>query len=583
MYYPYYMPSIVTKWKKGKPYLYWVRSARVDGQPRIVEQVYLGPRERALARIHAFFTGDAPVANPELRRVQVREFGASGLLWSLAQELGLLELIDTVVPPPAAGRRTPLSVAHYLVLAAVNRAICPHSKRAFAEWYATTVLSRLVEATPETLTSQRFWDHMQPVTTAHIQQIQRALVARLTARFGVDQQVLIYDTTNYYTFVSTFNARASLLQRGNNKQRRRDLRQLSVAVVLEEASGLPLYHRCYEGNLTDVQALQPLLHDLLEVIGAPPAETAPRRTLILDKGNVSAANLQALRQAGFSFIGAIPANWNTPLWERPWSAYHPLTVAEHGRVKVAEQPQPAWDQALQCQGLAVLVFSPSFYHQQVRTLDVLQQRAEAKLQALVATLGTHRRHEAAVRRHVAHLVRPDHLREYFCYTLSLEGQRVVDLQWQWEARKKRALKHRHFGRTLLYTDREDLSAQRLVELYHQQAQIEALFRITKSRRPGLWWPAHHWTNAHLRVHALTCFMAALMLQLVLKRLAEHHLPISAERLVEQLRGIDETLAIYADGTAVRILADRTPLQEQLCHALNLHALAQQMGNTVPIP
>jgi hypothetical protein len=33
------MSSLVTKWKKNKPYLYWVRSARVEGKPRIVEQI----------------------------------------------------------------------------------------------------------------------------------------------------------------------------------------------------------------------------------------------------------------------------------------------------------------------------------------------------------------------------------------------------------------------------------------------------------------------------------------------------------------------------------------------------------------
>src|SRR5712691_12500652 len=49
LYYPStIMSSLVTKWKKNKPYLYWVRSARVQGKPRIVEQMYLGPRERVL-------------------------------------------------------------------------------------------------------------------------------------------------------------------------------------------------------------------------------------------------------------------------------------------------------------------------------------------------------------------------------------------------------------------------------------------------------------------------------------------------------------------------------------------------------
>lgn len=280
------MPSLITRRKKGHPYLYWVRSARVNGHPRIVEQVYLGPRDRVLQRIHDVFTTGSAAAPPELQRVQLTEFGASAVFWTLVQELGVVDLINAVVPPPPLGKRTSLSVGHYLVLAALNRAIAPHSKRAFADWYTTTVGSRLWPVSAVALTSQRFWDHMQPVTPVHIQQIQQALGRRLAQQFTLDRQVLIYDTTNYSTFVSTFNARATLPQRGRNKQRRADLRQLSLAVVLDEPSGLPLYHRCYEGNLTDVQALPLLVEELRTVVDTPKAGSdagALRRcTLILD-------------------------------------------------------------------------------------------------------------------------------------------------------------------------------------------------------------------------------------------------------------------------------------------------------------
>jgi hypothetical protein len=44
--------------------------------------------------------------------VQTREFGASALFYSLAQELGLIELIDAHVPPAPPRRRTSLSVGH---------------------------------------------------------------------------------------------------------------------------------------------------------------------------------------------------------------------------------------------------------------------------------------------------------------------------------------------------------------------------------------------------------------------------------------------------------------------------------------
>ena len=599
------MPSLITKWKRGKPYLYWVRSARVNGQPRIVEQVYLGPKDRVLQEIYAIFTKGSTAPPPVLKRVQVREFGASAVFWSLAQELGLVELIDAVVPPPPKDRRTKLSVGQYLVLAAINRVICPHSKRGFAQWYETTVLCRLVDLSAvdlaqagvslTTLTSPRFWDHMHPVTCSHIQQIQQALVAKLADLFGMDlsavdlaqagRKVLIYATTNYYTFISTFNARASLPQRGKNKQKRADLRQLSLAVVLDEESGLPVYHRCYEGNLTDVMALEPLLDDLLAVVtekaSSSEADPSCRSTLIMDKGSVSMENLHALRKVGFSFIAAIPATWKSSLWSLPLSGYAPVEVGKKSRVKVAQQAQSEWDSALGIdEGKALMVFSPSFYCKQVRTLDLLQHKADVQLQKLAVSLPNHRRGEPAVRKEIAQVVRHDLLSQVFSYTLKGDGKRVVGLQWQWDTQKKVALKHQHFGRTLLYTDRKDLSAPRIVDLSRQQAQIEALFRISKSRRPGLWWPAYHWTDTKLRVHALTCFVGLLLIQIVLKRLDEHHIAIGVEPLLEQLRGIQEALIIYADGTSHRVLVELTPQQEELCDALNIYDLATQMGNTL---
>src|SRR5262249_21643892 len=142
---PTIMPSLITKWTQGRPYLYWVRSAWRHGHSRSVEQRYLGPRDRGLEQSRAQCTA-APhtEALPPLHTGQTREFGGSALFYSLAQELGLIELIDAPVPPAPPPRRPSLSVGHYLVLAALNRGVWPKSKRAFAAWYQDTVLARLV-------------------------------------------------------------------------------------------------------------------------------------------------------------------------------------------------------------------------------------------------------------------------------------------------------------------------------------------------------------------------------------------------------------------------------------------------------
>src|SRR5206468_11262929 len=102
-------------------------------------------------------------------------------------------------------------------------------------------------------------------------------------------------------------------------------------------------------------------------------------------------------------------------------------------------------------------------------------------------------------------------------------------------RINRQTKHHDFGKTVLFTDRQELSNQRMVVAYRHQANVEEMFRISRSRRPGLWWPAHHWTDSKLSVHALYCFVALLLMRVVLLRLQDHNLTIGVESLTERLR------------------------------------------------
>jgi transposase len=578
------MPSLITKWKKGKPYLYWVRSARVNGHSRIVEQLDLGPRERGREQIRAQFTSSPPPDQlPQLHTVQIRELGASALFYSLAQELGLVELINAQVPPAPPGRRTSLSVGHSLALAAINRAIWPKSKRACAAWYRGTVLARLVPALSAALDSRRFWDHMDLCEADQVACIQQALLAKLSQRFPLGEQFLVYDTTNDYPFIHPFNSRPRLSQRGRNKQRRADLRQISLALVVDEPRGLPLYDRCYEGKTTDVVALGPSLAG--RVGPCLPQQAAARLTLVLDKGHVSLDNFQALKQAQVSFIAALPAGWVRRLYQGSLKAYQALALADGRRIKVYCRPKRKLGGT---EGKLLVVFSPNFYRQQVRTLDVLQRKAAQKLLRLQASVREaaerHRpRTERAVRGEITKLVCHDRLKDFFVPTFQLRQGAVVDLRWQWERRKKREIKHRDVGKTVLFTDRQELGEQRIVEAYRSQARVEEMCRISTSRRPGLWWPAYHWTDGTLQVHALYCFLAMLMIRMVLLRLQECHLAIGVDLLLERLQGIEEALVVYANGAAQRVITERSPEQEALFIALDIEPLAQQLGHTVLHP
>ena len=515
--------------------------------------------------------------------MQTREFGASTLFYALAQDLGRIDLINAHVPPAPARRRTSLSVGHYLVLAAINRILWPKSKRAFAEWYEGTVLARLVPAAAEELSSQRFWDHMHLCEAHHFAPIQRELLTRIRERFPLGEPFFVYDTTTYYTFIHPFNRRPSLPQRGRKKQKRHDLRQLSLALVVDEERGLPLYDRCYEGHVTDVVALGASLSGMI-CQGLRPQAPA-RLTFVLDKGHVSFDHFKALHQAQFSFLAAVPAGWVRSLFQVALRAYQPLALAQGRRVKVYAQSDTRLGGI---DGQLLVSFSPTCYRKQVRTLDLLQQQADQKLHALRASIQDavvrkRPRKASAVRRAMNQLVRHDRLNDFFAPTLHVDHGAVSDLHWEWDRRKKRQVKHRDFGKTVLFTDRQDLSDHRMVVAYRHQATVEDMCRISKSRRPGLWWPAHHWTDSTLSVHALSCFVALLLIRIVVLRLQDRHLSIGVGLLTERLRGIEEALVVYANGAAQRVITARSPEQEELFVALDLRTLAEQLGNTVLNP
>src|SRR5207247_7849129 len=132
---------------------------RVDGKPKIVRQVYLGKIEDLIA------AAEQSHQSPPLLETEVAAFGDVAALFAIAQKLDLVPLLDSILPPK---RHQGLSPGQYLLLAAINRAVCPTSKFQFADWYRQTALTRFLPSDPAWLSSQSFSTHLDRVTTHYI-------------------------------------------------------------------------------------------------------------------------------------------------------------------------------------------------------------------------------------------------------------------------------------------------------------------------------------------------------------------------------------------------------------------------------
>lgn len=584
MYYPT-MATIIYKKKKGRKYAYWVRSARVDGKPRIVEQIYLGPKDRFISEIKAAYTRDRSPGPTPLERIRTREFGATAYLWQWAEELGLAEIVDRHVPAPSARRRTQLSVGQYLLIAALNRAVDPKpkSKRAlYDDWYKDTVLSRIWEAKATELTSQRFWDHMDQVDADAIERIQKDVLDRVAERFPLGGETILYDSTNFFTYIDTFNERTELAQRGNNKQKRADLRQLSLALFEDRETALPLYHQVYAGNRHDAQAFavawEGFVAEWLGTIG----RRSEQLTLVFDGGNTSKKNLAHLEAGAVHYVAGVPTSWLPALLDVERSAYEKLELPGTKHVKVHRAKRELWD----AERTVLVVFSPNLYRTQRRTMNREQAKADARLQELATRIDAWRETrrgkghtEESVRRKIRRWTGREHLRDYIDVELEVDGSKVVGLTWEWDLERKRAVQRRYLGKTMIVTDRHDWDAVTVVRAYRRLTRTESLFKISKSD-PGLWWPMFHWTDGKIRVHGLYCFFALLLLAILRLELREAGIAMATGSAVARLRKIHETLVVYTNGAVDRALTEMDETQIQLATALGLEALAQRLGTTV---
>jgi hypothetical protein len=111
------MGTIIKKNIKNNTYYYYVESARVNGKPRIVKQIYLGTAEKVAELVNHHKSGENTIPNPKV--VTVYEFGAVMALYSVAHRLGICEIIDNI----ADKRNQGLPISTYMLLSAINRAV----------------------------------------------------------------------------------------------------------------------------------------------------------------------------------------------------------------------------------------------------------------------------------------------------------------------------------------------------------------------------------------------------------------------------------------------------------------------------
>ncbi len=531
------MASIIKKKKKNRWYYYAVQSARVNGKPRIVWQKYLGTVDAIVKRAE-----DA--APPKPKETVIFEAGGVAALLRVAQRLGVAEVIDAAIPKRDQGP----SVGQYMVLAALNRAVAPCSKLAMADWYEETVLRRLWRFPKTAFSSQRFWDHMDMVSEEAINTVQKQITSRIEREYGLDRNVLLYDTTNFYTFLATTNDRSQVAQRGRSKAKRNDLRQVGLALLVSREGQVPLFHRLYAGNIADVALFPGLAKELLErhdeLMG--PNKDA---TLVFDKGNVCDEAMQRFVVPGRHFVAAVPTNQVSELMAAPLDKFDDVTGMPGTKAHRVEHE--FWDK--KC--TAVVAYTESFFTQQLVGVTSNLVKCQKKLMDLDKGLRRWREGKArgkrptvrGVQKSVRTILSPQFMKDLF--ETNVEDEKGLPrLSYKVDHAALDKLSNERLGRTVLVTDHLDWTSHKIIETYRSLTRIEEAFKNMKNIDFLHWQPSFHWTDQKLRVHALYCVLALQLSTLARNIAMKAGIDLSIPALLKELTAIREVAVIYPQGT-----------------------------------
>ena len=570
MWYDLDMPSLTAKQIDGHTYYYARYCQRVDGKPKIVRQVYLGKIEDLVA------SAEQSHIPPQPLETNVASCGDIAALWDIAQRLDLVPLLDSLFPKRHQG----LSCGQYLLLAAINRAVAPTSKVHFADWYRRTILTRLLPADPALLSSQNFWNHMDLISADQIFDFERQMTQRLIERFQLDLRALVYDGTNFFTYINT-RTPSELPQRGHNKQKRGDLRQVSLGLLVSTDFHIPLFHRVYAGNVHDSVEFRSITEDLAAHY-RDLAQSCDHITLIFDKGNNSAEAFQTLTGTPFHFVGSLVPTQHSDLLAVPRRRFSALATPRLDQVEVYRTEKKLFGETR----TVLVTFNQNLFDGQLQGLTSSLNKARRKLRDLQQQLKRWREGKVKgkapslgpVRKQVEAICSGQFMKQI----LKAEVGAVrpgLELTYSTDQAALERLCRIQLGKTILFTDNADWLDEDIVLAYRSQYHIENAFRQMKNPHFLGWSPMYHWTDSKIQVHAFYCVLALLLTSLLQRELAAKGETLSVNRILEELGGIQETLIVYPRRQGQRkhstatCLTSMSPLQTSLFSLLDLQRYA----------
>ena len=507
--------------------------------------------------------GDDETVRVDLRGIRMERLRAFGDVWLALGVWRLLELDELLKKLMPEGREDvpwPTVVA----ILAIARFCRPKSELHIeTTWYRDTALDDLLGVPSEKVHTDRLYagmDHVLSFKNA----IEKHLRGRVGELFAPSQELLIYDVTStYFEGQCTHNPMA---KRGHSRDHRPDCLQVCIGLVVTE-EGLPLGYEVFEGNRHDSTTLKTIVEAMEAKYGCT------QRIWVMDRGIVSEANLQMLRERGGRYIVGTPKatlrRFEQHLLEQNWTEVQPGVEVK----RVAGDSD---------QETFVLARSRDRRAKEQAMHAKFVTRVEEGLQSLQKSITAGRlKKEADAQRRLGRLLQKNS-RAAKAFQVKIEaltapeGKAHLRITWEKDPAWTRYADLSE-GCYLLRTNVTELEPAALWKQYIQLTEAEWAFRINKDelRLRPIW----HQKKDRVLGHILVCFLAYVMWKTLAQWMHHSGLGDAPRSLLDELAKIrsgDVVLptkdAAGETGRAVRLRCVTEPdeAQKMLLHRLGLN-------------
>jgi transposase len=136
---------------------------------------------------------------------------------------------------------------------------------------------------------------------------------------------------------------------------------------------------------------------------------------------------------------------------------------------------------------------------------------------------------------------------------------------------------KQFGKTLIFTDRTDLSAQEVAQADTDRNEVERLVREMNDPMTVPFQPVRPWSDQKIVVHAFICILGLLLLKLLQPKLKQDGITLSLELIKDELSSVELGLWGSRSGTLLKLISEQSKLQARMLHLLGIKNVASLLG------